>query len=64
MADTLADIEVTTIDQPNARAAGARMADMLLALINGKPAASLQELWQPTLLAGVTAGRQDRAKPG
>ncbi len=56
MADTLADIDVTTIDQPNARAAGARMADMLLALINGKPAASLQELWQPALLAGATAG--------
>ena len=36
-----------TIDQPNARAAGAKMADMLLALINGAPASSLQELWQP-----------------
>jgi LacI family transcriptional regulator len=57
MADTLADIDVTTIDQPNARAAGTRMADMLLALINGKPAASLQELWQPMLLAGATTGR-------
>ncbi|SFF69851.1 transcriptional regulator, LacI family [Duganella sp. CF458] len=54
MADTLADIDVTTIDQPNARAAGAKMADMLLALINGKPAASLQELWQPELTAGAT----------
>ena len=56
MADTLADIDVTTIDQPNACAAGARMADMLLALINGKPAAGLQELWQPALLAGATTG--------
>lgn len=56
MADTLADIDVTTIDQPNARAAGGRMADMLLALINGKPAASLQELWQPVLTAGATVG--------
>jgi LacI family transcriptional regulator len=56
MADTLADIDVTTIDQPSARAAGAKMADMLLALINGKPAASLQELWQPALLAGATTG--------
>ena len=52
----LADIDVTTIDQPNARAAGAKMADMLLALINGKPAASLQELWQPALLTGATTG--------
>jgi LacI family transcriptional regulator len=56
MADTLADIDVTTIDQPNARAAGGRMADMLLARINGKPAASLQELWQPVLTAGATVG--------
>lgn len=56
MADTLADIDVTTIDQPNARAAGAKMADMLLALINGKPAASLRELWQPGLTAGATVG--------
>jgi LacI family transcriptional regulator len=54
MADTLAGIDVTTIDQPSPRAAGARIADMLLALINGKPAASLHELWQPTLLAGAT----------
>ena len=60
MADTLADIDVTTIDQPDARAAGARMADMLLALINGEPAASLQELWQPKLLAGATSGRAVR----
>jgi LacI family transcriptional regulator len=56
MADTLADIDVTTIDQPNARAAGAKLAEMLLALINGKPAASLQELWQPTLTVGATLG--------
>ncbi|WP_374585099.1 substrate-binding domain-containing protein [Pseudoduganella sp.] len=56
MADTLADIDVTTIDQPNARAAGAKMADMLLALIDGKPANSLQELWQPVLTAGATVG--------
>lgn len=60
MADTLAGIDVTIIDQPNARAAGAKMADMLLALINGKPAASLQELWQPALLAGATIGPAPR----
>jgi LacI family transcriptional regulator len=56
VADTLAGIDVTTIDQPDARAAGARMADMLLALIGGQPAAGLQELWQPELLAGATVG--------
>jgi LacI family transcriptional regulator len=59
MADTLTDIDVTTIDQPNARAAGAKMADMLLALINGRPATGLQELWKPALLAGATVGFQN-----
>jgi len=54
MADTLADIDVSTIDQPHPRAAGARMADMLLDLINGQPAGGLQELWQPVLTAGAT----------
>ena len=56
MADTLADIDVTTIDQPNARAAGAKMAEMLLALVNGEAAGALQVLWQPALTAGATAG--------
>lgn len=60
MADTLAGIDVTTIDQPNARAAGARMADMLLALIDGQAAASLQELWQPMLTGGATVGQPAR----
>jgi LacI family transcriptional regulator len=57
MADALSDIDVTTIDQPGARAAGAKMASMLQALIEGAPAASLQELWQPALLPGSTVGR-------
>ncbi|MBV7538542.1 substrate-binding domain-containing protein [Duganella sp. sic0402] len=57
MADTLAGANVTTIDQPDPRKAGARMVDMLLALIGGKPASELQELWQPMLLEGATVGR-------
>jgi LacI family transcriptional regulator len=57
MADTLAGANVTTIDQPDPRKAGARMADMLLALIGGTPASELQELWQPMLLEGATVGR-------
>lgn len=56
MADTLAELDVTTIDQPDARAAGARMAQMLLARLDGTPAAQLQELWQPRLVAGSTVG--------
>ncbi len=56
MADTLAGLDVTTIDQPDARAAGARMSAMLLALLEGTPPAALQELWQPALVAGSTVG--------
>jgi LacI family transcriptional regulator len=56
MADTLAGANVTTIDQPEPRKAGARMIEMLLALVDGKPASELQELWQPVLLPGSTVG--------
>jgi LacI family transcriptional regulator len=57
MADALAGLDVATIDQPDARAAGAKMGTMLLALLEGAPAASLQELRQPVLLPGATIGR-------
>jgi LacI family transcriptional regulator len=56
MADTLAGANVTTIDQPEPRKAGARMVAMLMALVDGTPAAELQELWQPVLLEGATVG--------
>lgn len=56
MADALAGLDVATIDQPDARAAGAKMGAMLLALLSGAPAASLQELRQPVLLPGATIG--------
>lgn len=57
MADTLAGCNVTTIDQPDARRAGAKMVELLQALQAGAPAASLQVLWQPVLLPGATVGR-------
>lgn len=57
MADTLAGANVTTIDQPDPRKAGARMVEMLLALVDGTPASELQELWQPVLLEGATVGQ-------
>lgn len=57
MADTLACENVTTIDQPEPRKAGARMIAMLLALADGTPADELQELWQPVLIPGTTVGR-------
>jgi LacI family transcriptional regulator len=56
MADALAGLDVATIDQPDARAAGAKMGTMLLALLEGAPVASLQELRQPVLLPGATIG--------
>jgi LacI family transcriptional regulator len=57
MADALAGLDVATIDQPDAKAAGMKMGEMLLALLNGVPAARLQELWQPVMLASATIGR-------
>jgi LacI family transcriptional regulator len=60
VADTLAGSNVTTIDQPDARKAGARMIEMLLLLSRGTPPAELQELWQPVLLPGATVGRCPR----
>jgi LacI family transcriptional regulator len=56
MADTLAGADVTTIDQPNPRQAGARMIAMLLSLVDGTPASELHELWQPVLVEGTTVG--------
>ena len=56
MEDTLVGDQVTTIDQPDPRAGGTKMSEMLLALMNGTPAADLQVLWQPVLIAGSTTG--------
>jgi len=57
MEDSLAGYNVTTVDQPDPRRAGAKMVEMLLSILDGTPAEQLQELWQPVLLAGETAGR-------
>lgn len=54
MEDSLVAHNVTTIDQPNPRLAGAKMIEMLLALQAGESPANLQELWQPVLLLGET----------
>ncbi|QYF95040.1 substrate-binding domain-containing protein [Massilia sp. PAMC28688] len=53
--DSLVGARVTTIDQPGADKAGAKMIEMLSAVVNG--AAPMQELWQPRLVAGATVGR-------
>jgi LacI family transcriptional regulator len=60
MADTLAGANVTTIDQPDPHKAGARMIAMLMALVDGRPAGELQELWQPVLMPGATVGAAQR----
>jgi LacI family transcriptional regulator len=56
MEDSLAGYNVTTVDQPHPDRAGAKMVEMLLAILDGTPVEQLQELWQPVLLAGETAG--------
>lgn len=55
--DSIAGVNLTTIDQPDAVAAGVKMVDMLRELVGGTPPGELQELWQPKLLAGETMGR-------
>lgn len=47
---------VTTIDQPYSSHAGAKMIEMLSALVHGTPPQELQVLWQPVLLPGATVG--------
>ncbi|NHZ77949.1 LacI family DNA-binding transcriptional regulator [Massilia sp. CCM 8695] len=55
--DSLVGSNVTTIDQPGPNEAGAKMTEMLSALVAGMPPAQLQVLWQPVLLPGATVGR-------
>ncbi|MCE3607623.1 substrate-binding domain-containing protein [Massilia sp. P8910] len=55
--DSLVGSNVTTIDQPAPNEAGAKMTEMLSALVAGTPPAQLQVLWQPVLLPGATVGR-------
>ena len=60
MEDSLAGYNVTTVHQPEPGRAGAKMIEMLFALLDGTPPAELQELWQPVLLPGETAGPWNR----
>ena len=55
--DSLVGSNVTTIDQPRPDEAGAKMTQMLSALVGGAAPASLQVLWQPVLLPGAAVGR-------
>lgn len=57
MEDSLAGYHVTTIDQPHPDMAGAKMIEMLLALLAGTPPSELQELWQPVLIPGETVSQ-------
>jgi LacI family transcriptional regulator len=54
--DTLTGSHITTIDQPQPRKAGAKMIEMLLALVAGAAPSTQQVLWQPVLLPGASVG--------
>ena len=54
--DSLVGASVTTIDQPDARAAGIKMTEMLSALVAGSAPSTLQVLWQPILIPGASVG--------
>lgn len=55
--DSLVGSNVSIIDQPDSDKAGAKMIEMLTALVGGADPASLQTLWQPALVTGATIGR-------
>lgn len=55
--DSLVGANVTTIDMPDMHGAGAKMVEMLRALVAGKAPEELQVLWQPVLVSGATVGR-------
>jgi len=54
--DSLVGSNVTTIDQPKSDQAGAKMIEMLSAVVAGADPSKLQVLWQPALVAGMTVG--------
>jgi len=56
-ATPLVGSNVTTIDQPDSDRAGAKMIEMLSAVVGGADPGDLQVLWQPVLLPGTTVGR-------
>lgn len=56
MEDSLAGYNVTTVHQPEPARAGAKMVEMMLALLEGTAVEKLQVLWQPVLFLGETAG--------
>ncbi len=58
--DTLVGSNVTTIDQPGVGQAGAKMVEMLAAVVGGADPTTLQVLWQPVLLAGSTVGPKSK----
>jgi LacI family transcriptional regulator len=55
--DSLVGLNVSTIDQQDTDLAGAKMAEMLAAVVGGAHPSTQQVLWQPTLLPGATVGR-------
>ncbi|TFW04843.1 LacI family transcriptional regulator [Oxalobacteraceae bacterium OM1] len=50
----LAEDGVTMIDEPNPHAAGEKMVEMLIALLDGTSPTDLQVTWAPALIPGVT----------
>lgn len=56
MEDSLVGANLTSINQPDTDRAGAKMIEMLGALVDGADPAGLHALWQPVLIAGTSAG--------
>ena len=56
MEDSLVGANLTSINQPDTDLAGAKMIEMLTALVDGADPAGLNALWQPVLIPGTSAG--------
>jgi LacI family transcriptional regulator len=54
MEDVMIGRKISSVTQPDLNRAGIKIAEMMLALLDGAPPSELQELWRPVLLAGET----------
>lgn len=56
MEEVLVGRKISSITQPELNHAGAKIAEMMLALLDGVSPSALQELWRPILTLGETVG--------
>lgn len=53
---TVRDLQVTAIEQPTPHAAGVKLAELMLGVLQGRPVQEQQVLWSPRIQPGQTDG--------